>query len=113
MSASAWHGMLAQGEAVDDRDGGLGGELQDDLVGTGPGHDAVDEPLEVAGDVADRLAGAHDGVLGQVDRRTAELGHAGLERDPRPQRRLLEEHRQRPAGQRRRAHAAGSPGTRS
>ena len=39
---------------------GLRGELDDDLVGPGPGHDRVDEPLEVAGDVVDALAGAHD-----------------------------------------------------
>ena len=37
----------------------------DDLVRPGPGDDPVDEALEVAGHVADRLAGAHDGVLGR------------------------------------------------
>ena len=61
---------------------------------------AVDEPIEITGHVADALAGAQDRVVGQVDRVTAELDHPGLERDPRPQTRLLEQHRQRPPGQR-------------
>jgi hypothetical protein len=56
-------GMLAQGQPVDDRYRRLGGELEHDLVGAGAGHDGIDEPLEVARDVADRLARAHDRVL--------------------------------------------------
>jgi hypothetical protein len=93
--------MLAKGQAVDHRDRRLGRELDDDLMRTGPGDDRVDEPLEVVGNVADALAGAHDDVLGQVDRVPAELVHPGLERDTRPEARLLEEHRQRPADERR------------
>ena len=104
-------GMLAQGQAVDDRDVGLGGELQGDLVRTCPDHDRVDDPLEVAGHVTDALAGAEHGVVGQVDGVAAELGHPGLEGDPCPQARLLEEHRQRAPGQRQDARAGGSPGT--
>ena len=38
---------------------------------------------------------------GEVDAVAAELGHARLERDPRPQARVLEEHRQGPAAERR------------
>ena len=111
-SASAWHGCSRRVRPLMTGIAGLRRELDDDLVRTGPDHDRVDEPLEVAGDVADALAGAEDDVVGQVDRVPAELGHAGLERDARPQARLLEEHRERPAGQRRIARADGSPGTR-
>ena len=105
--------VLAERQAVDHRDRRLGGELDDDLVGAGPGDDRVDEPLEVAGDVADALAGAHDDVLGQVDRVAAELVHPGLERHARPQARLLEEHRQRPPGERRGGRRAVSRRARS
>ena len=70
--------------------------------GTGPDDDAVDEPLEVARHVADALARTEDDVVGQVDRVTPELRHPGLERHPRPEARLLEQHRQRPPDQRRR-----------
>ena len=103
--------MLAERQAVDDRDRGLGGQLDHDLVRPGPGHDRVDEPLEVAGDVAYALAGAHDDVLGQVDRVAAELVHPGLERHPGPEAGLLEEHRERPAGERRPGVPRGRPGT--
>ena len=93
--------MLAERQAVDHRDRRLRGELDDDRVRPGPGDDRVDEPLEVAGDVVDALAGAHDRVLGQVDRVPAELVHARLERHARPEARLLEEHRERPPDERR------------
>ena len=111
-SASAWHGCSRRVRPLMTGIAGLGGELDDDLVRTRPRHDRVDEALEVAGDVADGLAGAHDGVLGQVDRVPAELGHAGLERHPRPQAGLLEEHRQRPPDRAADRRAAGSRGTR-
>jgi hypothetical protein len=87
--------VLADRQAVDDRDRGPRRELHDDLVGAGPGHDPVHEPLEVAGDVAHGLAPAEHDALGEVDRMAAELGHPGLERDARAQARLLEQHRQR------------------
>ena len=48
----------------------------DDLVRSGPGDDRIHEPLEVAGHVADALAGTQDRVVGQVDGVAAELGHA-------------------------------------
>ena len=92
--------MLAQAQAVDDRDLGLCGELLHHLVRSRPHDDPVDEPLEVARDVADALARAEDDVVGQVDRVPTELDHPGLERHPRAQARLLEEHRERPARQR-------------
>ena len=93
--------MLAERQAVDDRDRGLLRELDDDSMWPGPGHDRIDEPLEVAGDVVDALAGAHDRVLGQVDRVPAELVHARLERHAGPEAGLLEEHRERPPDERR------------
>ena len=49
--------VLADGQPVDDRDRRLGGELDDHLVRPRPGHDPVDEPLEVVGDVARRSPG--------------------------------------------------------
>ena len=88
--------VLADREAVDDRDRRPRGQLGDHLVGAGAGHDRVDEPLEVARDVAHGLAPAEHHALGQVDRVAAQLGHARLERDPGPERRLLEQHRERP-----------------
>ena len=94
-------GVLADGQPVDHRDRGPGGQLRHDLVGTGPGHDAVDEALEVARHVADGLPPAEDDALGEVDRMAAELGHPGLERDPCPEARLLEQHRERAPLQRR------------
>ncbi len=94
-------GVLAQGQPVDDRDRGLRGELHGDLVRPGPDDDRVHHPLEVAGHVMDALAGAQDGVVGQVDCVAAHLGHAGLEADLGAKARLLEEHGQGATGQRR------------
>ena len=88
--------VLADRQAVDDRDRGLRGELQHDLVRSRAGHDPVHEALEVVGDVGDALAAAEHDPLGEVDRVPAELGHPGLERDPRAQARALEEHGERP-----------------
>ena len=93
--------MLADREAVDDRDRGLRRELGHDLVGARARHDRVHEPLEVLRDVADRFAGAHHDVLGEVDRVPAELGHPRLERHARAQARTLEQHRQGAPAQRR------------
>ena len=99
-------GMLAERQAVDDRDRGLGGELDDDGMRSGPGHDGIDEPLEVEGDVPNALAGAHDDVLGEIDRMSAELVHAGLERHAGAEAGALEEHRERPPGEWRRRVSA-------
>ena len=101
-------GVLAQGQRVDDRDGGLHREAFHDVVGGDAGHDPLDEPLQVVGDVADRLALAEAHVAGgEIDPVPAELGHAGLERDPGPQAGVLEEHRQGPAAERRVGMPAG------
>ena len=94
--------MFSQRQPVDDRDRRLSRELDDDRVRAGPGDDRIDEPLEVPGDVADALPGAHHDVLGQVDRVAAELVHAGLERHPGAKARALEQHRERPPDERRR-----------
>ena len=92
-------GMLAKREPVDDRHARLGRELHGHLVRTRPDDDRIDHPLEVPRDVAHALPGAQHDVMGQVDRVAAKLDHAGLEADPRPQARLLEQHRERPARQ--------------
>ena len=53
----------------------------------------VDPALEVARDVGDRLASAERDVRLQRDDVAAELAHGDLERRPRAQRRLVEQHR--------------------
>jgi hypothetical protein len=93
--------VLADREPIDDRDRRALRELHHDLVGAGPGHDAVHEPRQVARHVADGLASAEHHALGQVDRMPAQLRHPRLERHPRPEAVLLEQHRQRPPLQRR------------
>ncbi len=95
----AW--VLPQCQPVDDRNRRLGSELDDDGMRSRPGHDRVDEPLEIAGNVTRALPGAHDDVLGQVDRMPAELVHPRFERDTGTQARPLEEHRERAPGERR------------
>ena len=95
-------GMLVVRQRIDDRDRGLGGKLLHDRVRERPDDDPVDPAVEVARDVRDALADAEaDVARRKVDRVAAELAHAGLERHPRPQARLLEQHRQRLARQRR------------
>ena len=101
--------VLALGQPVDDRDAGLGGELDGHVVRPRPEDDGIDEPLQVAGHVVDALAGAQDGIVGQVDGVPAELGHPRLEAHPGPEAGLLEEHRQRPPGKARDGMAAGGP----
>ena len=103
--------MLAEGQPVDDRDVGLGRQLERDLVRSRPDDDAVDEPLEVPGDVPNALTRTEHDVVGEVDRVPAELDHPGLERHPRPQARLLEQHRQRPPRPAAAPHAAAGTGT--
>jgi hypothetical protein len=86
--------MLAQRQAVDHGNPRLGRKLDDDLVRPGPRHDRVDEPLEVLRHVPHGFTGAQHDILGQVDGMAAELRHARLERDPGPERRPLEQHRE-------------------
>src|SRR5262249_57109325 len=78
------------------------GEVDDALMEEHAGHDEVDPALEVARDVARRLTLSElDVARREADRGTAELDHADLEGDPRAQARLLEDHRQRAAGEER------------
>jgi hypothetical protein len=87
-------------QAVDHRHRGVGGELDQGFVGEGAGHDQVDEAIEIAGDVGDGLALAElDVVRRQVHSLAAELRHADLEGHAGAQARLLEDHRQRLAGE--------------
>ena len=93
--------MLAQRQAIDDRDRRAGGQLGDDLVRTGPDDDRVDEPLEISCDVPDALARAEDDVVRQVDRVPPQLRHPSLECHAGPQAGPLKKHRQRPPDERR------------
>jgi hypothetical protein len=61
------------------------------------------------GDIAHALAGTEHDVVGQIDRVPAELDHPGFERHPRPQTRLLEQHRQGASHERRRRVSPRSP----
>ena len=89
--------------------GGLG-QLGDRLVGAGADRDRGHVAGEDARGVGDRLAaGELQLVAAQDDRRAAELGDPDLEGDPGPGRGLLEDERDRAAGQRRRALARADP----
>ena len=99
-SAMIWQGCEQVGQAVDHRHGGCLGQLQELGVAVGADHDRIDVAREHARGIGDRLAAAelhvpgvqHHGVAAQrLDRH--------LERDPGPGRRLVEDHRQRLAGE--------------
>src|SRR5262249_6442176 len=91
-------GVMEVGEAVDDRDARAGREVDDALMEECARHHEVDPALEVARDVASRLALAEPDVARrEMERRATELHHADLERDPGAETRLLEDHRERPA----------------
>ena len=98
-------GMGEVGQAVDHRARRVLGELHDRRVPLGPHDDHVDHFAEHAGEIGDALALAEAGVLAQHDAAAAQVGHAGLEADARPQRRLLEQQRQHAARQQRLAQA--------
>ena len=91
------------GEAVDHRDAWRArASSTSERVRERARDDQVDPARQVARDVADGLARAEADVVGrQVDRRAAELLDAGLEGDARAQARLLEDHGERLADQRR------------
>ena len=94
--------MVEVRQAVDHRDGGVGGELLDGGVAEGAQHHDVDVLAEGAGEVGDRLALAQLAVGGtEEDGAAAELGHGRLEAGPGPQRRLLENHAEHAPGQER------------
>ena len=93
-------GVLLVGEGVDDGDRRGVGEVDERLLRVGAGDDAVDVAAEHARDVGHRLALAEaDFALAEIDRLAAELLHRDVEADVRPQRRLLEQERQRLAGE--------------
>ena len=76
-------------------------EALDDRLLEGADHHDVDHARDDARDVLDRLAAAELRVARhQRDDRAAELVHAGLERDARARRVLLEHHRERAVVQR-------------
>jgi hypothetical protein len=89
-------GMGAARQPVDDRHGGVRGELQQRIMVENPDHDDVDITRQHARGVGDGLATAelHFGAR-QHDRFAAELAHADVERYPRTRRGLFENHRER------------------
>jgi len=96
-------GVRGVGEGVDDGDRGVPGQLLDGRVGVGPHGEGVDELADHAREIGHALPDPEAHVLAaEEDRVAAELRNGGLETDAGPHRRLLEDHPQRPAGQRRR-----------
>ena len=86
--------MLFVGQRVDDvKTRRRRGKLLEQLLRKGPDHDGIDPALEIAGDVGDRFAASQGDVGLERHEVAAELAHADLERRPRAQRRLVEEHR--------------------
>ena len=62
------------------------GQIDRGLVAVGADHDDVGVLAKDAGEIGDALAAAEAGFVAQKDRTSAEMGHAGLEADARPQR---------------------------
>src|SRR5262249_29849147 len=94
-------GVVFRRQAVDDGNAGTLGQLPHPSIGGGADHDAMQIAGEDPAGVRDRLASSQLQFVGaQHDRSRAELRDADLERDPRPRRRLLEDQRDRPAGER-------------
>jgi hypothetical protein len=89
------------GQPVDHRHARIGGETLDDLLLEGTDHHDIAHPGDDLCCILDRLTAPQLGIAGiQVDRRAAQLLHAGLERQPRPRAGLLENHHQRAVGKR-------------
>ena len=63
--------------------------------------DHIDHFAEHAGEIGEALPLAEAGVLAQHQAAAAQVRHAGLEADARPQRLLFEQQRQHPARQQR------------
>src|SRR5208282_3216310 len=92
--------MKQIGEPIDDRHCGLARKLNRGLVREGANHDQIHGPRNVTRDVLDRFALPNTDIIRcQINRMPTKLRHAGLERDSRPQRRLLKYHRERLAAQ--------------
>ncbi len=68
-------------------------------------HDDVDVLAEHAAEIGHALARAEADVVAQEQAVAAQVDHAGLEADARPQRRLFEQQRHHAAGQQRLAQA--------
>ena len=94
-------GMAEIGQAVDDRAGAVLGQIDGRLMAIGADHDDVGIFAQDAGEIGDALAAAEAGLVAQEDRAAAEMGHAGLETDPRAQRGFLEDQGHDPARQQR------------
>ena len=78
----------------------VAGELLDVVLVEGADHDPVDVAREHGRGVLQRLAAAELQVAGgEVERVPAELRHPDLERDAGARRGLLEDHRERAAGE--------------
>src|SRR5664280_3035373 len=94
--------MRTPGEPVDYRHRGVARKLGHRLVIENTDHDRVDIAREHARGVGQRLAAPELHFLrGEQDRFAAELAHGDVERHACARRRLVEDHRQRLAGQRR------------
>jgi hypothetical protein len=94
-------GVVFVGQAVDHRHARVGGEALDDRLLEGADHHDVAHARDHLRRILDRLAAPQLRVAGvEVDRRTAQLVHAGLERQARARAGLLEDHHQRAVGQR-------------
>jgi hypothetical protein len=93
--------MMFVGQAVNHRHARIGGETLDDVLAEGAHHDDVAHAAHHLAGVFHRLAAAELAVARvQVDRRAAQLVHAGLEGQPGAGRVLLEHHDQGAVDQR-------------
>ena len=91
--------VRAVGQAVDDRHGGVFGQLHQRLMRRGAQHQHIDIARQHARGVGDGLAAAELHVVAvQYDGITAELAHGHIEGNARARRRFLEHHRQQFAG---------------
>ena len=100
-------GMRAPRQPVDHRHRGVPRELGHRLVIEDADHDGIDIARQHARGVGQRLAAAELHFLrGQHDGLAAELAHGDVEGDARAGRGLVEDHRQRLAGERRFGRAA-------
>src|SRR5882762_5653956 len=89
-------GMVFIGQPVDHRHARVRGETRDDLLLKGADHRDVAHARNHLGRVFHRLAAPELRIAGaEEDRRTAQLVHAGLERQPGARALLLENHHQR------------------
>src|SRR5882672_2014084 len=89
-------GVVFVGQAVDHRHARVRGETFDDLLLEGTDHHDVAHARDHLCRIFHRFAAAELRIAGaEEDRRSAELVHAGLERQPRARALLLENHHQR------------------